>query len=1051
MMRSSQPNPLQGFPNALGTRRFSGPAQAKSIVGGRAADRSILWQRKAVGAVAVCLFAVSPAHANGTNPTVVAGQASFSTLGGSLSVTNSPGAIINWQQFSIGAGETMRFIQQSATSSVLNRVIGPDPSLILGALTSNGRVFLINPSGILIGQGARIDVGGLVASTLNLSDQDFLNGRFNFTANPLAGNVENLGSITTPSGGSIYLVGAGVSNSGIISSPQGEVILAAGQSVKIFDSSTPGVRVEITASDNAAVNLGEILAQSGQVGIYGAALRNAGIVNADQVVREASGKIVLRAKQDVVLDAGSRLSANGAQGGAITLQSESGTTWVSGTIEASGSAAGQTGGTVSVLGEKVGLFDAHIDASGAGGGGTVLIGGDYQGKNPSVPNAAATYVSPGTSITADAIASGNGGKIIVWSDDSTRAYGSFTARGGPQSGDGGLIETSGHYLDVAGAGIDASAPHGTPGNWLLDPFNVSITAASSAGGFTGSVGSTFTWTPSATASTVSNADISSKLEGTNVTITTTGGGGENGDISVTAPITRATGGSAATTLTLTPDPATGAIIIAAGGSISGSSGNPLNVNFAASGGTVSLSAPITTFGGTFQSTGTTFTSPAGGTVTTAGGAITIDQTGFVTVSDNLSSAGGNISITGSDLTLTTPATVNSGSGNVTLKPKAASSVGVGTGGGTFSVSDDELSRVGSTGTITIGDRTLVSAMIVGGITAGTKNLRLATGGTLNDVGTSALTISGMLTLDAASTIGNTTPFDITAAKLALITEASFDINNAGTLTDLSVITNGAATTQNLLSTGLTYTVAETGGNTTINAITSTGALDHLIYRNTAGDITLATSGIATNGSGDAVVLAASRFINAVGASAITTPNGRWLVYSGDPVNDSFAGLLSGNLALWGKTYDAYPPASVTELGNRYLFANQPALTVTADATSKLYGDAVALTSTVTGLVNAADYGGVFTQDASSGTPSLTSAGTALTAGVSASPYTITAAAGTLAAPTGYGVTVYTDALLTIDKAHLTVTADDKARLYGDANPTLTTTLSGFKNSETLAT
>src|ERR1039457_4666275 len=213
---------------------------------------------KVLAAAIACVFAAGQARANGTDPTVVAGQANFSTQGSSLNITNSPEAIINWQGFSIGASEATRFIQQSAASSVLNRVIGPDPSVILGTLTSNGRVFLINPGGILVGQGARIDVAGLVASTLNLSNQDFLGGRLNFVANPLAGKVENQGSITTPSGGSVYLVGSNVTNSGIINSPQGDVILAAGQSVKIFDTSTPGVRVEITASDNTAVNLGEI-------------------------------------------------------------------------------------------------------------------------------------------------------------------------------------------------------------------------------------------------------------------------------------------------------------------------------------------------------------------------------------------------------------------------------------------------------------------------------------------------------------------------------------------------------------------------------------------------------------------------------------------------------------------------------------------------------------------------------------------------------------------------------------------------------------------------
>jgi len=419
--------------------------QQTSITTVRGSHASTLWRQIAVTAAIACVFATGQVQANGKDPTVVQGQASFSSQGNTLSIANSPGAIINWLGFSIGASETTRFLQQSAASSVLNRVTGPDPSVILGTLTSNGRVFLINPSGILVGQGARIDVAGLVASTLNLSNQDFLAGRLNFVSNPLAGRVENQGSITTPSGGSVYLVGSDVANSGIITSPQGDVILAAGQTVKIFDSSTPGVRVEITASDNTAVNLGKILAQSGEVGIYGATLRNMGIVNADQVVRDASGKIVLRAKQDVTLESGSHLSANGEQAGEITVQSETGTTLVSGTIEAKGTGSAllqeenqlaQTslyqggdqdesgipsgsgkGGTIQLLGERVGLTAASVDVSGTAGGGTVLVGGDYQGKNSAVQNAAATYISADSTITSDAVTNGDGGK---WSAATTR-------------------------------------------------------------------------------------------------------------------------------------------------------------------------------------------------------------------------------------------------------------------------------------------------------------------------------------------------------------------------------------------------------------------------------------------------------------------------------------------------------------------------------------------------------------------------------------------------------------------------------------------------------
>ena len=139
-------------------------------------------------AIAAC-FSGSLALANPVNPTVVSGSASFAAAGNILNITNSPNAIINWGSFSIGVNELTRFLQQSASSAVLNRVIGQDPSTILGTLQSNGRVFLLNPNGIVFGAGSQVDVAGLVASTLNLSNQDFLNNRLNFTDGAGAGNV----------------------------------------------------------------------------------------------------------------------------------------------------------------------------------------------------------------------------------------------------------------------------------------------------------------------------------------------------------------------------------------------------------------------------------------------------------------------------------------------------------------------------------------------------------------------------------------------------------------------------------------------------------------------------------------------------------------------------------------------------------------------------------------------------------------------------------------------------------------------------------------------
>ena len=202
--------------------------------------------------VAACFAVSAPdASANPTGPTVASGSAYFATAGSALNVTNSANAIINWQGFSIGINEITRFLQSSAGSAVLNRVIGAGgaipQSVIDGALQSNGRVFLLNPAGIVVGSGAHIDVAGLVMSTLNLSDQDFLNGRLRFTEVPGASGIKNQGSIETTSGGRVYLIAPDVQNTGIIHAPQGDIILAAGKSAELVSEGSPLVSVKVTA------------------------------------------------------------------------------------------------------------------------------------------------------------------------------------------------------------------------------------------------------------------------------------------------------------------------------------------------------------------------------------------------------------------------------------------------------------------------------------------------------------------------------------------------------------------------------------------------------------------------------------------------------------------------------------------------------------------------------------------------------------------------------------------------------------------------------------
>ena len=1050
---------LTGFPVILSLRQFWRSARG---------SRSV-WKEMAVTAAIVSVLAAGQARANGINPTVVEGQASFSALGSSLNVTNSPGAIINWQGFSIGAGETTRFIQQNAASSILNRVLGSDPSVILGTLISNGKVFLINPSGILFGQGAHIDVAGLVASSLDLSNQDFLSGKLNFTSNLLAGRVENQGSITTPSGGSVYLIGTNVTNSGIINSPSGDVILAAGQTVKIFDTSSPGVRIELTAGDNSAVNLGKILAQSGEVGIYGAALRNSGIINADQVARDGNGRITLRAKQDVTLETGSRISANGEKGGEITVQSDTGTTLVSGSIEAKGTGeTAGTGGSVQLLGTRVGLITANIDASGTTGGGTVLIGGNFHGTG-SEQNASATYVAPGASINADATGNGNGGNIALWSQDVTRVYGSVSARGGAEGGNGGFVETSSHnQLDVTGMRLDLRAPLGQGGNWLIDPYDVMITGTNTNIDIpTGPV-----FTPNATGANIDVATIVGQLNGgASVTITTAaanGSGLEAGDITLVPAISKTTGGDASLTM------------IAAGkiettGAIS-STLNKLNVTLRANDntagqndqntawGSVVVTGAIDTLGGTFQSSGINFSNA--GIITTTGGNVTLTHTGNVTVGAAINAGAGNATIIGNSIVKGTAAsTLTAATANLVANTTigvggvGAIETNVGTGtlnavaGGNIVILEADavtLGTVSSGGSITItnsaaGNITL--GTVAGGIVtaASTVNIAAAAGNIVDGTGGLFTNISvdtgHAVTLSAAALTGihvatNTPGTYSPAAGVTEVTDA-----NIGAVTSvggvLRIYSPGNLTASGTITAGGDAQL-NAPGYVTVNGIaTTTGA-----FTATAGGALTLGGTISANGTGNAVVLAGSSFINSAGASAITTPGGgRWLVYSSAPSADTFDLLSSGNLALWNKTYAGYPPASVSESGNRYLFANQPALTVTADANTKVYGDAVVLTSTVTGLVNAASYDGVFTQDASIGTPSLTSPGTVLTAGVSGSPYTITTTPGSFEAPAGYNLTSYVNGLLSVDARPITVTVADQSRYYGSANPT-TGTITG---------
>ncbi len=494
-------------------------------------------------------FAAPAAWANPMDPVVVHGTASFAGHGNTLTITNSPNAIIHWQSFSIGPQELTQFQQVNAQSAVLNRVVGPDASSLLGTLQSNGRVFLINPAGILIGRDARIDVAGLVASTLNIADLDFLGGKLNFQAGAIAGSVVNQGLVATPFGGQVFLIGPQVENDGIIRTPGGGAVLAAGRQVTLGDTSVPNIAVQVSAPGDRAVNLGEILVEGGSAGLYGALVDQKGVVRADSVSRDASGRIVLRASKDVTLAAGSTTSASGVKAGEVLVESRTGTTLVEGRVAANATAT--QGGTVMLLGDRVGIVgESRVEAVGPIGGGSILVGGDYRGANPLLMNAGAVYVGDRTTLSADASSEGRGGRIVLWSEHITRAHGEITARGAG-SGDGGFVETSSRgELDIT-RGPDL----GSGGTWLIDPTSILITSGRDTTRVvertTPATDSLFTPNTSSPLDSILGADlIATRLNsGTSVIVDTSNPDSTGaGDITVSAAISKVSG--AAATLTL---------------------------------------------------------------------------------------------------------------------------------------------------------------------------------------------------------------------------------------------------------------------------------------------------------------------------------------------------------------------------------------------------------------------------------------------------------------------------------------------------------------------
>lgn len=371
--------------------------------------------KKALVATLLAASVMAPAMANPSGPQVSNGQVNISGLGGStMNVEQlTDRAIVNWNSFSIGAQEAVRFLQPSQMAIILNRVTGQDPSQILGSLSANGQVFLINPNGILFGPNSTVDVGGLVASTLGLSDQDFLNGRYNFTQDPAKelASIINQGTIRISDGGYAVLTAPLVSNEGLIVANLGKVVLAGGEKTTLNFDGRNLISYEVGALNG---DPGTVLLPKEAVGGMLADMLGA---------EDRAGKLVQRADGTMALEGGSGLVFQGG-------------------VAAANGAAGQQAGTVAVDAARLTVLGDGSVTSADGVGQNSAGGSVYALSN----------LDSGTTV-------GQTGSLL-------------SARGG-DSGDGGFIEFSGaHFL--LGSARDASATDGLAGTFFLDPTNISI-------------------------------------------------------------------------------------------------------------------------------------------------------------------------------------------------------------------------------------------------------------------------------------------------------------------------------------------------------------------------------------------------------------------------------------------------------------------------------------------------------------------------------------------------------------------------------------------------
>jgi len=851
-------------------------------------------------------FAAAGLHAQPTDGTVVSGHATIETAANLTTITADNNSVLRWGSFDVPANETVRFVQPGSEARVLNWIGGLTPSQIDGSLLANGHVYLVNPQGVYFGQSAVIDAGRLYAIGGSLSKEDFLNGIDRFTG--LTGEVGNAGSIR---GEMVALIGRSVANSGSIVSSGGFIGLASGDQVLLGqDGSSIFVDAGKSVTADTAPASGTGVANSGTIDAgRGTAVLAAGDFYSIAITHD--GKL---AGRDI------RIQGQGT-----------GDVLVSGTIDASATGARETGGRVEITGERVGLFNtARVDASGPAGGGTILVGGDFQGKNSDIRNAARTYIGKDATLTADAISDGHGGKIIVWADDVTRFFGSISARGGAQGGNGGFVEVSGkHNLAYNGQVYLTAGLGGIGGTLLLDPDTINI----------------------------ENNDT----------------GGADTEVTGDGTINFADGGTG--TFTISDEALEGFT----GGSITLQANLAINVNQA-------LVLDNITGGETFTlQTGGTGTINFGGTnVSTDGGAITlIAGTGGIT-------ALGGINTNGGLLTINTAGAANQNGGDEIVGSGGLTKLGA----GTLTLSEANtytgLTTV-SAGTLAYGDSDVIGA---GAVTVDGATAVLALGNNQSDtVGTVTVANGGSITGTGTSTLTTTGTFEmhdgavsaILAGAVALnkTTGGTVTLSGANTYTGLTTISAGtlAYGAGDVIATGA---VTVDGGTAVLDLGNDQSDTVGTVILDNGGSITgTGTSSLTTTGTFElksgsvGAILAGAAAVNKTTGSTVTlnatnTNTGTTTVSAGtlslghatNTLDDTSALVVSGGTLDLGTNADTV--ASVQQTGGTIqngTLTSTAAFDMQAGAASAVLAGTAGLTKTTAGtatLSGANTYTGVTT-------------------------------------------------------------------------------------------